>query len=70
MKPLLTPDQVKSLYNRYTYNSIVTEGKGVDRYIVEIEFKDGTPLTVEQIEYLQDHFYEDHAELIECKYIN
>ncbi len=69
MENELTPKQVHSLYNRYTYNTIETEGKGVDRYITYMEFKDGTPLTLEQLDYLSDHFYEDHGELIECKYL-
>ena len=38
MEEPLTPKQVHSLYNRYTYNTIETEGKGVDRYITYARF--------------------------------
>lgn len=48
---------------KYDLNSIVLAGKGVDRYIDYLEYKDGTPLTESEIESILDN-YELHAYLI------
>jgi hypothetical protein len=37
---------------KYCRNSMVLDGKGVDRYIIYIEYKDGTPLTDEELDNL------------------
>lgn len=42
-------------FEKYNINSIEIEGKGVDRFICYIEFKDGTPLNEKQMDDLLDN---------------
>lgn len=41
---------------RYDLSTAVTAGKGVDRYLDYLEYKDGTPLTFEEIEEIKANY--------------
>jgi len=57
---------MENLFNKYSINSIVLEGKGVDRFISYMEKEDGTPLTEEEMDNLH-HDSVLHSELIQAK---
>lgn len=59
----------QTLFNRYSLNSIQTEGKGVDRYISYMEHKDGTPLTEEELDDIT-HNHDLHQDLLSAKLLN
>lgn len=48
---------------KYDLKTVQTEGKGVDRYLSYLEYKDGTPLTESEIEEIKHHS-ELHSYLI------
>lgn len=58
----------KLQFEKYDLSSIELDGKGVDRFVTYIEYQDGNPLTVEELDELQDND-ELHQRLIECKFI-
>lgn len=43
----------KLTFEKYDVKSIEIDGKGVDRYITYMEYKDGTPLNTEELEGLE-----------------
>lgn len=54
------------IFNDYNYKSVVIEGEGVDMYISYVEWKDGTPLTLEEMEAIDSDMQINliHAKLI------
>ena len=59
---------MENLFNRYSLNSIVTEGSGVDRFITYMEKEDGTPLTEQEMDSVLDD-YKLHQDLMASKFL-
>lgn len=61
-----TKTKAKPQFEDFFLNSIELEGKGVDKYVNYVEWKDGTPLTDEEMDNLLNDT-DLHSDLVTYK---